>query len=138
MKSLPFSKHAIVTDGLSAQLPIWVASRLLDSPYLGHTQGVKWLAGNLLKQPAREGRVDAQTRLGQLLCTHCVSSRDRRVGVQFLYQAARAGDPEAQLELGRLFSQRRDYDPDQARHWLQQAAQQGLVEASRLLRWLEG
>ncbi|BCQ63993.1 hypothetical protein EDF83_5314 [Pseudomonas protegens] len=79
-----------------------VALWLLDSPRLGHNPNVKHFAGRLLKQPAREGVVAAQSRLGQLMCRECGNARDRRIGHDLLRQAARAGDRRAQLELGRI------------------------------------
>jgi len=115
-------------------LPLKLASWLLDSPRLGQTHGAKRLAGHLLKQPARRGVVEAQSRLGQLLCRHCGCQRDRRIGRQLLQQAARAGDPRAQLELGRQLTAQPEEADVQARYWLEQAAAQGSHEASRLLR----
>ncbi|BAQ76181.1 sel1 repeat family protein [Pseudomonas sp. TKO26] len=79
-----------------------VALWLLDSPRLGHNTNVKYFAGRLLKQPARDGVVAAQSRLGQLMCRECGNARDRRIGHDLLRQAARAGDRRAQLELGRI------------------------------------
>ncbi|MGN8261255.1 sel1 repeat family protein [Pseudomonas sp. SMSB3] len=80
-----------------------VALWLLDTPRLGENQQVKHIAGRLLKQPARQGVVAAQSRLGQMLCRDCGSARDRRIGHELLRQAARAGDPLAQQEYARLF-----------------------------------
>ncbi|OYQ04187.1 hypothetical protein B7L09_26495 [Pseudomonas mandelii] len=77
-----------------------VAEWLLDSPRLGENTNVKHFAGRLLKQPAREGVVAAQSRLGQLMCRECGNARDRRIGQDLLRQAARAGDRRAQRELG--------------------------------------
>jgi TPR repeat protein len=77
-----------------------VAEWLLDSPRLGENPNVKHIAGHLLKQPAREGVVAAQGRLGQLMCRECGNARDRRIGQDLLRQAARAGDLRAQQELG--------------------------------------
>ncbi|KTC42565.1 MAG: sel1 repeat family protein [Pseudomonas sp.] len=77
-----------------------VALWLLDSPHLGHSPSVKHFAGRLLKQPARDGVVAAQSRLGQLMCRECGNARDRRIGHDLLRQAARAGDRSAQQELG--------------------------------------
>ncbi|MGE8187702.1 sel1 repeat family protein [Pseudomonas sp. NPDC086278] len=77
-----------------------VAEWLLDSPRLGDNPNVKHLAGRLLKQPAREGVVAAQSRLGQLMCRECGNARDRRIGQDLLRQAARAGDRRALRELG--------------------------------------
>lgn len=82
-----------------------VALWLLDSPRLGHKANVKHFAGRLLKQPARQGVVLAQSRLGQLMCRDCGTARDRRIGQQLLRQAARAGDESAQHELGLLGEQ---------------------------------
>ncbi|MCS4286365.1 TPR repeat protein [Pseudomonas sp. BIGb0278] len=79
-----------------------VALWLLDSPRLGEKHSVKHLAGRLLKQPARQGVVVAQSRLGQMLCRDCGNARDRRIGHELLRQAARAGDPQAQAEYARL------------------------------------
>jgi chaperone required for assembly of F1-ATPase len=77
-----------------------VAEWLLDNPRLGENPNVKHFAGHLLKQPAREGVVAAQSRLGQLICRECGNARDRRIGQELLRQAARAGDRCAQQELG--------------------------------------
>ncbi|MFL9850227.1 hypothetical protein SAMN04489802_1717 [Pseudomonas chlororaphis] len=79
-----------------------VAMWLLDSPRLGDNRNIKHFAGRLLKQPAREGVVAAQSRLGQLMCRECGNARDRRIGHDLLRQAARAGDRRAQLELGQI------------------------------------
>ncbi|UCJ14632.1 sel1 repeat family protein [Pseudomonas sp. MM211] len=119
-----------------AQVPVRVAAWLLDSPRLGHATSVKRIAGRLLKQPARQGVVQAQSRLGQMLCRDCDSARDRRMGVELLRQAARAGDGVAQLELGRLYCQPRTLELEQARHWLELAALQGQDEARDLLQRL--
>lgn len=99
-RALPSS--ALATRSGSSRLPMRVALWLLDSPRLGQTPSVKRIAGNLLKQPARKGCVQAQSRLGQLLCRDCGNTRDRRIGYELLRQAARAGDRSAQLELERL------------------------------------
>jgi len=96
--------RSVVSIPARSRLPMRVALWLLDSPRLGHATSVKRFAGNLLKQPARLGCVQAQSRLGQLLCRDCGSHRDRRIGFELLRQAARAGDCQAQLELGRLLS----------------------------------
>jgi TPR repeat protein len=81
-------------------LPLRLAGWLLDSPLLGQTTSAKQLAGNLLKQPARQGVVEAQRRLGLLLCHDCGNARDRRIGQALLQQAARAGDERALQALG--------------------------------------
>ncbi|MCR4511053.1 sel1 repeat family protein [Pseudomonas sp. 32.2.56] len=118
------------------RLPTRVALWLLDSPRLGDAPSIKRFAGRLLKQPALQGVVPAQTRLGQLLCRDCGNPRDRRMGFELLRQAARAGDVSAQLELGQLYSQSRHNEPQQARHWLELAAGQGSLEAQQLLKQL--
>lgn len=118
------------------RLPTRVALWLLDSPRLGDAPSIKRFAGRLLKQPALQGVVPAQTRLGQLLCRDCGNPRDRRMGFELLRQAARAGDVNAQLELGQLYSQSRHNEPQQARHWLELAAGQGSLEAQQLLKQL--
>ncbi|AXA57438.1 sel1 repeat family protein [Pseudomonas thivervalensis] len=79
-----------------------VAEWLLDNPRLGDSPSVKHLAGRLLKQPAREGVVAAQSRLGQLMCRECGNARDRRIGHDLLRQAARAGDDSARRALGEI------------------------------------
>ncbi|VXC86381.1 hypothetical protein PSEUDO9AZ_20397 [Pseudomonas sp. 9AZ] len=83
-----------------------------------------------------QGVVQAQSRLGQMLCRDCGNPRDRRMGFELLRQAARAGDMGAQLELGQLYSQPRNNEPQQARHWLELAAGQGSPEAQQLLKQL--
>ncbi len=124
---------ASLSDSTRVRLPVRVASWLLDRPLLGQTQSAKRVAGHLLKQPARQGVVLAQSRLGQLLCRDCGNSRDRRIGLDLLRQAARAGDPLAQLEFGRICVESGRGEEEQARHWLEQAAAQGSSEARRLL-----
>jgi len=119
--SLPSPKR------FSLKVALW----LLDSPRLGDKPSVKHLAGRMLKQPARQGVVVAQSRLGQMLCRDCGNARDRRIGHELLRQAARAGDRRAQLEFGRLCQAQ---EPEQARYWLELAAGQGSQEARRLLR----
>lgn len=79
-----------------------VALWLLDNPRLCDNPNVKHFAGRLLKQPAREGVVAAQSRLGQLMCRECGNARDRRIGHNLLRLAARAGDRRAQRELGQI------------------------------------
>ncbi|WP_458378508.1 sel1 repeat family protein [Pseudomonas chlororaphis] len=86
----------------SKRFSLRVAMWLLDSPRLGDNRNIKHFAGRLLKQPAREGVVAAQSRLGQLMCRECGNARDRRIGHDLLRQAARAGDRRAQLELGQI------------------------------------
>lgn len=83
---------------LSLKVALW----LLDSPHLGDKPPIKHFAGRLLKQPARQGVVVAQSRLGQLLCRDCGHPRDRRIGHELLRQAARAGDAQAQQAYARL------------------------------------
>ncbi|HDS1734411.1 SEL1-like repeat protein [Pseudomonas sp. BP8] len=121
---------AIASASGPKRFSLKVALWLLDSPRLGDRHSVKHLAGRLLKQPARQGVVVAQSRLGQMLCRDCGSARDRRIGHDLLRQAARAGDRRAQLEYGRLCQHS---EPEQARHWLELAAAQGSQEARRLL-----
>lgn len=86
----------------SRRLSLKVALWLLDSPRLGDNRNVKHFAGRLLKQPARQGVVVAQSRLGQMLCHDCGNPRDRRIGHELLRQAARAGDQRAQRLLDQL------------------------------------
>ncbi|PVZ38926.1 hypothetical protein N430_04087 [Pseudomonas sp. CC120222-01a] len=97
--SLAVASTAPSPKRFSLKVALW----LLDSPRLGDKQQVKHIAGRLLKQPAREGVVVAQSRLGQMLCRDCGNARDRRIGHELLRQAARAGDTRAQLEYARLF-----------------------------------
>ena len=82
----------------SLRVAIW----LLDNPRLGAKPSVKHVAGHLLKQPARQGVVLAQSRLGHLMCRDCGSARDQRIGHELLRQAARAGDRVAQQELSKI------------------------------------
>ncbi|WP_183167791.1 sel1 repeat family protein [Azomonas macrocytogenes] len=121
----------------STRIPLRVATWLLDSQRLGQTAFAKRMAGHLLKQPAREGVVSAQSRLGRLLCKDCDNRRDRRIGESLLRQAARAGDSQAQLELGRLLSLSCRYESRKARYWLTLAANNsGSHEARQLLKEL--
>ncbi|MEN0105417.1 MAG: sel1 repeat family protein [Pseudomonas sp.] len=130
-------RHSIpaVTQA-TPRFPLRVALWLLDSPRFGQKVSTKQFAGRLLKQPARQGVVVAQTRLGELLCRDCGNTRDRRIGFELLRQAGRAHDRRAQLELGRLYSQARHYDLAEARYWLEMAAAQGCADASQRLQAL--
>lgn len=117
---------------LPARMALWV----LERPRLGHLPSVKRIAGRMLKQPALQGVVQAQSRLGQMLCRDCGNLRDRRMGLELLRQASRAGDQSAQLELARLYLTPRCYEPKQARQLLEQAAAQGSREAQEMLTQL--
>ena len=117
------------------RVPTRIALWLLDSPHLGQAPSIKRFAGRLLKQPAMQGEVPAQSRLGRLLCRDCGNPRDRRIGMELLRKAARAGDRHAQLELGQLCHEL-GAEPQQARHWLELAAGQGCEQASELLERL--
>lgn len=103
-----FMKSREVVTGepvvMRPKLPLRVALWLLDQPRIGQAMSVKRFAGHLLKTPARQGVVQAQARLGQLLCSDCDNPRDRRIGMQLLRQAARAGDRQAS-ELATRFEQ---------------------------------
>jgi hypothetical protein len=101
----PLSSPLSVSGPPATGLPVRVALWLLDRPRLGQAVRVKQFAGRLLKQPARQGVVLAQSRLGQLLCRDCGNPRDRRIGLELLRQAARAGHRPAQLELAQLSRQ---------------------------------
>lgn len=136
MRTRPLASTTVDSTSTSPRLPLRMALWLLDSQRLGHTKSVKRIAGRMLKQPALEGVVEAQSRLGRLLCTDCDSQRDRRIGFELLRQAARAGDCQAQLELGQLYCQPQYRELGKARHWLEQAAAQGSAEASRVLQRL--
>lgn len=116
-----------------ARFSLRVALWLLDSPHLGSKPSVKRLAGRLLKQPARQGVVIAQSRLGTMLCHECGNARDRRMGHELLRQAAKAGDCNAQYEYGRLCAQAPISEPRKARHWLELASAKGSLKAQRLL-----
>ena len=76
-------------------LALRIAAWLLDNPGLERVAMAQRVAGRLLKTPARQGVVEAQRRFGLLLCQRCGGNRDRRIGQQFLRQAARAGDARA-------------------------------------------
>ncbi|MBA1195160.1 sel1 repeat family protein [Pseudomonas entomophila] len=128
----PGSAEPVPGKRFTLKVALW----LLDSPRLGRKPRIKHLAGRLLKQPARQGVVVAQSRLGQMLCHECGSARDRRMGHELLRQAARSGDPQAQFEYGRLCADSPDLSPERARHWLELAAAQGSPEAGPLLRRL--
>lgn len=138
MRTRTASSASFTTTAPTARLPLRMALWLLDSQHLGRNQGVKRIAGRLLKQPAREGVVEAQSRLGRLLCCECDGQRDRRIGFELLRQAARAGDCQAQLELGRLYCQPDYSEPAKARLWLEQAAAQGSQEAASFLQRIKG
>ena len=124
---------ASLSDSTRVRLPVRVASWLLVRPLLGQTQSAKRVAGHLLKQPARQGVVLAQSRLGQLLCRDCGNSRDRRIGLDLLRQAARAGDPLAQLEFGRPCGGAGRGGEERARGGRGQPAARGARGAPRLL-----
>lgn len=74
---------------------VYLALWLLDRSSVRRAKSIKRVAGALLKKPARQGSVTAQRRLGQLLYQDCPNRRDRRIGLELLEQAARAGDRQA-------------------------------------------
>ncbi|WP_263138529.1 sel1 repeat family protein [Pseudomonas sp. RIT-PI-AD] len=88
-------------------LPLRVALWLLDDSPFGEAASVKKIAGHLLRQPARRGVVQAQSRLGRLLCHEAADICARRRGQELLRQAARAGDSPARHALDQLNPQLR-------------------------------
>ncbi|MDD0975855.1 sel1 repeat family protein [Pseudomonas fontis] len=98
----PDSTSSVTPPAEPKRLSLKVALWLLDNPHLGENRNIKHFAGRLLKTPARQGVVVAQSRLGQMLCRDCGTARDRRIGHELLRQAARAGDQGAQLLLKQL------------------------------------
>ncbi|MES2817999.1 MAG: sel1 repeat family protein [Pseudomonadota bacterium] len=131
--ALPSLSVSPAPVALAQRLPLRIALWLLDRPHLGQARRIKQFAGRLLKQPARQGVVMAQSRLGQLLCCECGNARDRRIGLELLRQASKAGSRPAQLALGQLCNQSWVDEPQQARHWLELAAGQGCDQARQLL-----
>jgi uncharacterized protein len=130
MRTRTSAPASFATSTPTARLPLRMALWLLDSQHLGRNQGVKRIAGRLLKQPAREGVVEAQSRLGRLLCCECDSQRDRRIGFELLRLAITCP--------GRLCGEPDHPEPAKARLWLEQAAAQGSHEAARVLRQVRG
>lgn len=90
----------------------------------------------LLKFAANYGYVPAKAQLGQYLFELGVAKADKRNGLEYLRQAAKADEPNAQFIMGRASFYGCDVvaqDNQLAAHWLALAADSGLSEAGQLL-----
>jgi len=94
------------------------------------------LSLKLLKYVANNGHVSAQSQLGGFLFTMGVGQADKRNGIEYIKQAAKAGECEAQFMLGRTY---REDNPLLAKsdrlsaHWLTLAADNGHQAAAKEL-----
>ncbi len=94
------------------------------------------LALNMLKWIANRGFIPAKVQLGQFLFELGVAKADKRNGLEYLRQAAKVDEPNAQFILGRSFMMGCDVvsqDLKQAAHWLALAADSGHAEAQQFL-----
>lgn len=88
---------------------------------------------------AEAGNAQAQYQLGQIYEKGLVmEEKSPKLAAQWYRMAAEQGMPEAQYNLGVLYAAGIDGPPDkeQALHWLQQAEQQGIHQATEQIKKL--
>ena len=98
------------------------------------------LSLKLLKFAANQGYVSAKMELGQHLFESGIAKADKRNGLEYLRQAAKRDEPNAQFLLGRAFLQGCDVvaqDNQSAAHWLALAADSGHNHARQLLEIIQ-
>lgn len=94
----------------------------------------------LLKFAANQGYVPAKMKLGQYLFESGIAKADKRNGLEYLRQAAKRDEPNAQFLLGRAFLQGCDVvaqDNQLAAHWLALAADSDHSQARQLLEIIQ-
>jgi len=81
-----------------------------------------------LRRAAAAGHIEAQLLLGYILDW----SEENEEAVRIYRQAAAAGDPRGQLELGRMYlaGEGVERDPMEARNWFEMAQAQGHIPAT--------
>ena len=98
------------------------------------------LSLRLLKFAANQGYVPAKMQLGQYLFESGIAKADKRNGLEYLRQAAKRGESNAQFLLGQAFLQGCDVvaqDNQHAAHWLTLAADGGHSQARQLLEIIQ-
>ena len=98
------------------------------------------LSLRLLKFAANQGFVPAKMQLGQYLFESGIAKADKRNGLEYLRQAAKRGEPNAQFLLGQAFLRGCDVvaqDNQHAAHWLALAADSGHSHARQLLEIIQ-
>jgi len=98
------------------------------------------LSLKLLKFAANQGYVPAKMQLGQYLFESGIAKADKRNGLEYLRQAAKRGEPNAQFLLGQAFLQGCDVvaqDNQHGAHWLALAADSGHSQARQLLEIIQ-
>ena len=94
----------------------------------------------LLKISANHGYIPSKAQLGQYLFELGVAKADKRNGLEYLRQAAKADESNAQFVIGRAFFYGCDVveqDNQLAAHWLALASDSGLSEAKQLLEIIQ-
>ena len=98
------------------------------------------LALNLLRFAANHRYLPAIVELGQYLFESGVGKADKRNGLEYLRQAAKAGESNAQFLLGHAFLQGCDVvaqNGQHAAHWLTLAAENGHNLALQLVELIQ-
>lgn len=91
----------------------------------------------MLQYAAEHGHVLAMSGLGRLLYKSGACRAERRSGLEYVRQAAKYDDPEAQFTLGNAYLQDDTYtqkNTQLATHWLALASDNGHTQAAQKLR----
>lgn len=113
-----------------------LASRLMQAPWLEGSAHKRRLTLHLFRRCANAGHVDALSTYGVMLFRRGQSARDKARGVRCVVQAAEAGHPEAQYQVGHIYEHgctqiaRRE---DRAVTWYARAAEAGHAGAAQRL-----
>lgn len=132
------AEHQQIHYGLLTQLYFFLAIKLLNSNT--DVASISTLprrgCARLLRWAAQGGHLQAKRMLGVLLCRHGASRLDKRQGVEYLQQAAKGHDTEAQYYLGHLYREDVDYlkkDERMCLKWISLAAEAGHSQAQEEL-----
>lgn len=93
----------------------------------------------LLQYAAERGHVLAMSGLGCLLYTSGACRAEKRSGLEYVRQAAKASDPNAQFVLGEAYLEDEVFtqkNKQLAIHWLALAADNGHTQAAQKLRFI--
>lgn len=138
-QSVPVDGHEQqIQYGLLTQIYYFLAIKLLnsDTDVASITTIPRRGCARLLRWAAQGGHLQAKRILGVLLCRHGASRLDKRQGVEYLQQAAKGHDSEAQYFLAQLYRDGEEYlkkDERQCLKWISLAAEAGHSQAQEEL-----
>jgi len=140
MEPSGFSKGTSGQRGWLTDIIFQLAQRVIlferdrNESYFPSTLSLK-----LLKYAAQYDHIQAQSQLGGFLFTMGVGQADKRNGLEYIKQAAKAGESQAQFMLGQAYREDNPLLPRSDRlsaHWLTLAADKGHQAAAEELREL--